>query len=83
MQVLCGREGNRYSERDRSMPQRAGESVCIEGISKSRVEREGGEMMEIQVKQSKKTKLCIVYHPNPTEIQSVIDEIMKILKNVE
>jgi hypothetical protein len=38
--------------------------------------------MKIQVNKSKKAMLCIIYHPNPGEIQEQIDKVREILEEV-
>jgi hypothetical protein len=37
--------------------------------------------MEIQIKASKSTKLCIIYHPNPAEIEKQVEQIRALLKD--
>jgi len=36
--------------------------------------------MKVQVKQSKRVKICIIYHPNPTEINKEISKVKEILE---
>jgi len=38
-------------------------------------------MLEVQVKASKGTRICIIYHPNPSAIRDEIEKVKEALRD--
>lgn len=40
----------------------------------------GGEKLEVKVNQSRKQRICIIYHPNPDSIEDAVAKVREALK---